>query len=170
MEDQYKAGGKPSEVSLRKQFNALKREQFPWMFDLTKCAVPEAIIDLGTACFFEKRCAYPRFKRKDDKPSFCAANEARTFRADGKRSKLPVIGWVRMREEVRFFGPLKRATVSCAAGRWLVSLLIGTNDGAAGGGCRHRSRRDHVGNAVHRRDDRRPEGARGGVEASAPGE
>jgi putative transposase len=52
---QYKAGGKPSEVSLRRQLNAVKREQFPWMFDVTKCAVQEAIIDLGSSfrAFFE---------------------------------------------------------------------------------------------------------------------
>jgi putative transposase len=127
---EYKAGGKPTEVSLRKKLNALKRQSFPWMFDVTKCAVQEAIIDLGAAfrAFFEKRAKYPRFKRRDDKPSFCAANEAGTFRADGKRIKLPVIGWVRMREAVRFSGPLKRATVSCEAGRWFVALLIETDD------------------------------------------
>jgi putative transposase len=127
---QYKAGEKPSDVSLRRQLNAIKREQFPWMFDVTKCAVQEAIIDLGSAfrAFFEKRGKYPRFKRKDDKPSFCAANETGTFRADGKRIKLPVIGWVKLRETVRFSGPLKRATVSCEAGRWFVSLMIETDD------------------------------------------
>src|SRR4051812_32832774 len=27
---QYKAGGKPSEMSLRRQLNAIKRAQFPW--------------------------------------------------------------------------------------------------------------------------------------------
>ena len=93
------------------------------MYDVGKAAVQEAIIDLGSAFrgFFDKRTAYPRFKRKEDKPSFCAANEAGTFRADGKRIKLPVIGWVRMREAVRFTGPLKRATVCCEAGRWFVS-------------------------------------------------
>jgi putative transposase len=79
---QYKAGGKPSEVSLRRQLNAVKREQFPWMFDVTKCAVQEAIIDLGSSfrAFFDKRGRYPRFKRKGDKASFCAANEAGRFR------------------------------------------------------------------------------------------
>jgi putative transposase len=35
---QYQAGEKPSEVSLRRQLNALKREQYRWMFDVTKCA------------------------------------------------------------------------------------------------------------------------------------
>ena len=127
---QYQAGGKPTEVSLRRELNVIKREQFPWMFDVTKCAVQEAVIDLGTAfrAFFEKRGRYPRFKRKDDRASFCAANEVGTIRADGKRIKLPVIGWVRITEEVRFTGPLKRATVSCEAGRWFVSLMIDTDD------------------------------------------
>ena len=62
MGEPNKTGGKPSEVSLRKQLNALECESFPWMFDVTKCAAQEAIIDLGTAFrgFFEKRCAYPR--------------------------------------------------------------------------------------------------------------
>ncbi|MCC3246709.1 transposase [Methylocystis sp. WRRC1] len=127
---QYKAGGKPSDAALRKQLNAVKREQFPWMFDVTKCAAQEAIIDLGAAfrAFFEKRGKYPRFKRKDDRVGFCAANEAGTFRADGKRIKLPVVGWVRMREAVRFSGPLKRATASREADRWFISLLVETDD------------------------------------------
>ena len=49
--------------SLRRQLNSLQREQFPWMFDLTKCAAQEAIIDLraGFRSFFEKRGR--RFRR-----------------------------------------------------------------------------------------------------------
>ena len=123
---QYKAGERPTEVSLRRQLNAIKREQFPWMYDVTKAAAQEAIVDLGSAfrAFFEKRGRYPRFKRKDDRACFCAANEVGTFRTNGKRNKLPVIGWVKMREAVRFTGPLKRATVSCEAGRWFVALQI----------------------------------------------
>ena len=127
---EYCCGPSPSEVSLRRDLNAVKRDQFPWMFDVTKCAAQEAIIDLGSAfrAFFEGRAKYPVRKRKEDKPSFCAANEAGTFRADGKRIKLPVIGWVRMREAVRFNGQLKRATISCEAGRWFVSVMVETGD------------------------------------------
>jgi putative transposase len=111
---------------LRRQLNALKREQYPWMFDVTKCAVQEAIIDLGGAfrSFFEQRGKYPRFKTKGVHDSFCAANETGTFRTNGKRIKLPVIGWARMREVVRFEGALKRATISRGADRWFVSLTI----------------------------------------------
>jgi putative transposase len=72
--------------------------------------------------------AIPKFKCKGDRASFCAANETGTFRADDERIKLPGIGWVRMREAVRFSGPLKRATVSFEGGRWFVSLMIETND------------------------------------------
>lgn len=127
---QYAAGEKPSDVSLRRQLNAVKRDQFPWMYDVTKTAVQEAIIDLGAAfrAFFEKRGKYPKFKRKDDRQSFCAANAAGTFRADGERIKLPVIGWVRMREPVRFTGSLRRATISLEAGHWFVALMVETDD------------------------------------------
>ena len=120
----------PSEASLRRQLNSRKREDFPWMFDVTKCAAQEAIIDLGGAfrSFFEKRGRYPRFKKKGVRDSFCAANEAGTFRTDGKRIKLPVMGWVRMREAVRFTGKLKRVTVSREADRWFAAIMIETDD------------------------------------------
>ncbi|MDL2410986.1 transposase, partial [Rhizobium calliandrae] len=115
---------------MRRQLNGVKREQFPWMFDVTKCAAQEAIIDLGGAfrAFFEKRGKYPRFKKRGQGDSFCAANESGTFRADGNRIKLPVVGWVRMREAVRFTGKLKRVTVSREADRWFASIMIETDD------------------------------------------
>lgn len=120
----------PTDASLRRQLNSLKREQFPWMFDVTKCAAQEAIIDLGGAFrgFFEKRGKYPRFKKRGVHDSFCAANEAGTFRTDGAKIKLPVIGWVRMREAVRFTGKLKRVTVSREADRWFASIMVETDD------------------------------------------
>ena len=46
---QYAAGGKPSEMSLRKQLNGIKSEQFPWMAEVTKLAPEQSIMNLGTA-------------------------------------------------------------------------------------------------------------------------
>src|SRR5262245_50064168 len=82
---QYEAGEKPNEIALQRQLNAIKRQQFPWMYDVTKCAVQEAIIDLGAAfrAFFEKRGKYPRFKRKDGRASFCAAGSLGMCRVEG---------------------------------------------------------------------------------------
>ena len=67
----------PDEAGLRRALNAAKRSEFPWMYEVTKCAPQEAVIDLGTAfrSFFEKRGGYPRFKKKGAaRDSFCAAN------------------------------------------------------------------------------------------------
>ena len=127
---QYEAGGKPSETSLRRELNTIKREQYPWMFDVTKCAVQEAVIDLGAAfrTFFEKRGGYPHFKKKGVYDSFCAANETGTFRCEGRKIKLPIIGWIRMRESIRFSGVLKRVTVSREADRWFASIMVDTPD------------------------------------------
>ena len=127
---QYRRGGKPAEVALRRQLNALKREPYRWMFEVSQCAAQAAIIDLGVgfrACF-EKRGAYPRCKKKGVHDSFCAANEVGTFRGDGRRIKLPVVGWLRMREAVRFSGTVKRVTVSREADRWFASLMVETAD------------------------------------------
>lgn len=44
-----KSLNKPSQMGLRRQINALKLEQFPWMLEVTKCAPQWAIIQLGQA-------------------------------------------------------------------------------------------------------------------------
>lgn len=133
-EKQYKAGGKPSEASLRKQLNAIKREQFPWMLDVTKAAPQQAIKNLGRAFanFFmdlkkpksQRKIGYPQFKKKGEYDSFRAENGSDTFFVEGKRIKLPVVGWVKMRESLRFNGKILSATVSRVADRWFVSITV----------------------------------------------
>ena len=68
---QYEAGGKPSPLALKKQFNALRQEQFPWSYEVTKCAIEGAFMDMAAAFknFFAGRKAghktgYPKFKSK----------------------------------------------------------------------------------------------------------
>ena len=95
----------PNETAPRRALNRRKRAEFPWMYDVTKCASQEVVIDLGMAfrAFFRKQARYPRFKQRGRaRDSFCAANEAGTFRVESRRIRLPRIGWVRMREELRF--------------------------------------------------------------------
>ncbi len=52
---------RPSESSLRRQLNAIKREQFPWMLEVTKSAPQMAIIQLGEAF---KRFDWDTVKKK----------------------------------------------------------------------------------------------------------
>ncbi|MGC8719811.1 MAG: RNA-guided endonuclease InsQ/TnpB family protein, partial [Thermodesulforhabdaceae bacterium] len=63
---QYEAGKKPTEAELRKQLNAIKREQFPWMLKVPKSVPQQAIKNLGAAFkrFFKGEGGYPKFKKK----------------------------------------------------------------------------------------------------------
>ncbi len=129
---EYQCGPKPSEASLRRELNALKPDVFPWMLEVTKNAPQQAIKNLGTAFknFFEGRAKYPRFKKKRVfHDSFRADNgpdklHPNAVEVDRKRIKLPIIGWVKMREAVRFNGKIKSAIVSRTADRWFVSLSV----------------------------------------------
>ena len=129
---EYRCGPKPSEAALRRELNALKAGAFPWMREVTKNAPQQAIKNLGTAFknFFEGRARHPQFKKKGRwNDSFRAdpgtdKDHPNAVEVDGRRVKLPVVGWVRMREAPRFEGPIKSATVSRVADRWFASLTV----------------------------------------------
>lgn len=114
----------PSQLALRRQLNAIKREQYPWMLDVTKNAPQMAIIQLGEAFknFFARRARYPKFRLKGTDDRFTLTNDL--FRVDGKRFYVPKLGWVRMREVLRFTGRIVSATVSRRADRWYVSVTV----------------------------------------------
>ncbi|MFC5551831.1 RNA-guided endonuclease InsQ/TnpB family protein [Massilia aerilata] len=118
----------PSQLSLRRQLNAIKRAQFPWMLEVTKCAPQIAIIQLGQAFnnFFAGRARHPKFRRKGKHDRFSISNDQ--FRVAGKRLRIPILGWLRMREALRFTGHLVSATISRQAGRWYASITVDTPD------------------------------------------
>ena len=137
---------KPKESALRKALNAIKREQFPWMLRVTKCAPQMAIKQLGQAfanyfAYLEKIRkgvikpqkkkkkrkdgkpeGYPQFRRKGLDDRFTISNDQ--FDVDGSRIRIPNLGWVRMREKLRFAGKLMSATISKRGGKWFVSICV----------------------------------------------
>ncbi|MDA8362658.1 MAG: RNA-guided endonuclease TnpB family protein [Gammaproteobacteria bacterium] len=119
---------KPSQAALRRQLNAVKREQFPWMLEVTKNAPQMAIIQLGQAFqnFFAGRARYPQFRKKGVHDRFTLTNDQ--FDIDGSRIRIPNLGWVRMRETLRFQAKIMSATVSRVADRWFVSIAVDTPD------------------------------------------
>jgi transposase len=123
---QYQAGGKPGEVALRRQLNALKRQQYPWMLLVPKSVPQQAIKNCGAAFqrFFHKQGRYPKFKKKGVRDSARLDNGPGTFEFAGRRVRLPVIGWVKLREELRFSGKALSATVRCVADRWFISVPV----------------------------------------------
>ena len=115
---------RPSESALRRQLNAIKREHFPWMLEVTKNAPQMAIRQLGTAFgnFFAGRARYPVFRRKGVRDRFTLTNDQ--FAIVGARIRIPLLGWVRMREALRFTGKVISATVSRTASKWFVAIAV----------------------------------------------
>lgn len=122
----YAAGLKPSDPSLRRKLNSIKRTEFPWMLEVTKNAPQMAIIQLGQAFknFFAKRAAYPQFRKKGIHDRFTLSNDQ--FTVNASRIRIPHLGWVRMRESLRFEGKILSATISRRANKWFVSLNVET--------------------------------------------
>jgi putative transposase len=130
---QYEAGGSPSAYSLKKQFNAIRREQFPWTYDVTKCSVDTGFLNLGAAFknFFRRvkngdaKQGYPRFKSKRrSKASFRLDRDR--FKLDGHRLKVQKLsGWVNMTEPLRLEGEIGSATISRdSVGDWYISITV----------------------------------------------
>jgi putative transposase len=147
---QYEEGGKPTESNLRRLLNQIKEEAYPWMLEVSKNVIQQAIKNVGAAFtnFFrrleeyqhepdprrkkrlKKQLGYPKFKKKgrsrdafraDNGPSQASAD---AVRVDGVYVVLPKIGRIRMRERLRFSGPIKSAVVSRTADHWFVALSV----------------------------------------------
>lgn len=132
-QERYKAGQRTSETELRRELNSIKREEFPWMLEVTKVAPQEAVKNLGKAFirFFKKQGKYPRFKKKGRHDSFRADNGPERAGQDavpvvGKKIRLARVGWVRMKEELRFKGQVKSVVVSRRADKWYASICVET--------------------------------------------
>lgn len=127
---QYEAGEKPSALALKKQFNAIRKEQFSWSYEVTKCAVEGAFMDIAAAFknFFEGRNAgrkvgYPAFKsKKRSRQSFYLANDK--FTVGDHWVDVPKLGRVNMAEKVRFQGKILSARISKTADWWFISITV----------------------------------------------
>ena len=54
---QSEAGEKPNALRLKKQFNAIKYEEFPWIAEIHRDAHAQPFTNLGTACLlYTSRC------------------------------------------------------------------------------------------------------------------
>lgn len=132
--DEYNQTGKSSNaIAQHKQLNALKETEFPWMYEVSKCAPQEALRDLDKsyANFFRRVKAgenpgFPKFKSKHDSKHSFRLTGSIFISKDGKRIHLPKIGCVKLKERDYIPANTKflSATVSKKAGRWFVSVSI----------------------------------------------
>lgn len=130
-QEQYAATGKsPSAIDLHRELNALKKTDFPWMYEVSKCAPQTALRNLDKAFDgFFRRCkqgaakkGYPKFKsRKRGIGSFTLTG---AIHVKDRSVQIPRLGVLRLKERgyLPVGVPITRATVSEQAGRWFVSV------------------------------------------------
>lgn len=126
---QYEAGQKPHASDLKKRFNTLKYDQFPWLRDVHRDAHAQPFADLADAWhrFFTGQTGRPAFKKKGKAPDrFYVANDK--FQIAGRRVKFPKIGWVRLRESLRFSGKILGARVVREADQWFLAVQVSVPD------------------------------------------
>ena len=127
---------------LKREYNQIKGEQFPWAYEVTKCAPEQACADLeqafanywrmkkkGTQPKLKhprkdgEEAGFPHFKsKKRDRLSFYLANDK--FSVDGHTLRVPKLGEVNMTEELRFVGKIMGATISYRAGWWFIAIAV----------------------------------------------
>jgi len=139
----YRAEGKWARMKdLKAEYNSIKGEQFPWCYEVTKCAPEQEFSNLGQAFANYWRMkkegtlpklkhprkdgeegGFPRFKsKKRDRLSFYLANDK--FSVDGQTIRIPKLGTVNMTEALRFQGNIMSAVISSRAGWWFVSISV----------------------------------------------
>ena len=122
-------------MALKKQWNAIKYERYPWLTGMHRDAHAQPFTNLQKAfsAFFQNirdrkagktksEIGHPTFKKKGKHDSFYIANDK--LQVQGKRLRIPQLGWVRMRESLRFIGKIMAAVVSRTADRWYVSMSV----------------------------------------------
>lgn len=127
---QYAAGQKPNVMALKKKFNAIKYQEFPWLKEVHRDSHAQPFTYLGNAWdqFFAdikaKKVAHePRFKKKNKaRDSFYVANDK--FRFEDDNIILPKLGKVLMCERLRFEGKILGATVSRTADNWFIAIQV----------------------------------------------
>ena len=126
--ESYQATGRsPTAIDLHRELNRLKHTDYPWMYEVSKCAPQESLRDLDRAYrnFFEGRAKYPKFKsRKQGIGSFRLTGTIRVFE---NAIQIPRVGRIRLKEHgyLPTTGVhIHSATVSEHAGHWFVSLQV----------------------------------------------
>ncbi len=120
-------------MAAKKDFNALKGELFPWVYEVAKDVAEGAFADLAVAMknYFDSksgkrkdaRVGFPKFKsKKNKKQSFRLNNDK--FWVEGHAIRIPRLGEVNMAEPLRFQGKIMGAVVSKVADWWYVSIQV----------------------------------------------
>ncbi|EKK0827736.1 TPA: transposase [Campylobacter jejuni] len=133
-QEYYKQGIKKSHLELKKEFNAIKKEQFPFVYEVSKYATQQPFLNLNFAfqAFFrdlkKAKVSYPKFKKKRESfGSYYIGGDQVSFKKE-KYLKVPNLGLVKMREKLRFEGKINSVTISQKANKFFASFSVEINE------------------------------------------
>lgn len=143
-QEYYKAGIKKSYLDLKKEFNAIKKEKYPFVYEVSKYATQQPFLNLNEAFkkFFrdlkQGKVSYPKFKKKrlnygsyyiggdqvklTNKPKI--SKKLNIQSKDNIYIKVPNLGYVKLREPLKFNGKINSITISQNADKFYVSFSI----------------------------------------------
>ncbi|WP_114570002.1 IS200/IS605 family element RNA-guided endonuclease TnpB [Exiguobacterium flavidum] len=107
--------------------------EFPFLKDVDSLALANAQMDLNKAYanfFRDKSVGFPKFKSKHrDRPSYTTNNQNGSVRIEGRKVRLPKIGFIRFRQHRSFEGVIKSVTVSMTkTGKFFISILVNQSE------------------------------------------
>lgn len=94
-----------------------------WLKDAPSQPLQQSLKDLerGYKNFFQKRAAFPRFKKRGQNDAFRYPQGVKLDQPNN-RILLPKLGWIRYRNSREVIGEVKNVTVSQSCGKWYVSI------------------------------------------------
>jgi len=116
----------PSAIDLHKKLVAEVKSQYNWYYQVNKNVPQKALADLRQAwdrCL-KKTSKQPRFKKKGQRDSFYLESGTKAkplIKNDGKRVKLPSMGWVRLAEPLPVTA-IHNCVISRQADRWFIAI------------------------------------------------
>ena len=125
----FKAGLEVGEfrsfVDLNNRFNG-RKHAYDWVKAQDQRAAVYGIRNLcnGIKRWKDGISGFPKFKKRGSHQSY--TTDIESVKVEGKRIRLPKIGWVGMFQKLRFEGEIIKVTISRTARRWFVSITVDT--------------------------------------------
>jgi putative transposase len=153
-------------MALKKEFNAIKKKEYPYCMEVTKYAAQQPFLNLKKAlkAYFEsykkgstRKVGFPKFKKKSatsgsfyiggdfvklttTKPN-CNHDKTEQISSNTQYLKIPKFGWVKLTEKIRFNGHINSCVISQHGDRFYASFNLEISE--------DEYKRTHKGNEVN---------------------
>ena len=136
-------------MALKKEFNAIKKKEYPYCMEVTKYAAQQPFLNLKKAlkAYFDsykkgstRKVGFPKFKKKSatsgsfyiggdfvklttTKPN-CNHDKTEQISSNTQYLKIPKFGWVKLTEKIRFNGHINSCVISQHGERFYASFNL----------------------------------------------